>query len=128
MRYSILIAASALLILSGCEKDHEKVMRDTTAKWKEAAAILATVKDEASAKAAAPKLREVADDLKTLQQTANHLGEATAKQKTDLNEKYGTDFLQAGKALQAEITRIKADAKLSAPLDQALDTLGWSKL
>jgi len=117
-----------LIALAGCEKDHERVMTQTTARMKEALAVLQTVKDEATAKAAAPKLQGVAEDLKRLQQEMNHLGEADKKLKQRLSDTQGKEFIDTSRQIAAEIERVRKLPEASAALDAALRQMNWEKL
>lgn len=128
MRSLHVMAVLGCLLLTGCEKDHERVMKQTTAKMKEAVTVLQGVKDEPSAKLAAPRLQGVADDLKRLQQEMNHLGEADKNLKKHLSETHGKEFIDASRQIAAEIERIRTIPPASAALDAALRQLNWEKL
>ena len=123
-----LIALVCLLLVTGCQKDHERLRKQTTAKMNEAVQILKTVTDEPTAKAAAPKLQAVADDMKRLQQEMNHLGEADKDVKKHRGDQYGKDFLDASRGLADEIERIRAMPAANAALDSALQQMNWNRL
>lgn len=117
-----------LVAVAGCKGDHEKLMAKTTEKMKDAVGILKSVTDEPTAKAAAPKLMDVAADLKRLQQDMNRLGEADQAVKKELAEKHGREFIDTSRTLASEIDRIRGIPAANAALEQALRELNWNRL
>src|SRR5262249_56779270 len=75
--------------------------------FKSTADTLATIKDEASAKAAAPKLKKVGEELRALQKKMQDLGQPTKDQKEKLKEKYKKDMEAAQSNLYKELRRVQ---------------------
>lgn len=110
------------LLVGGCGKpNHESLMRQLFLKTREFTGVLKDVKDEASAKAAAPKLKAIATDLQKLKKEADAMGPPSQEAKARLMAKLGADFTSMMQDLKQESRRVSSDPKLQAPLKEALD-------
>jgi hypothetical protein len=76
--------------------------------FKSTADTLATVKDESSANAAAPKLKKVGEELRALQKKMQDLGQPTKDQKEKLKEKYKKEMEAAQSNLYKEVRRVRS--------------------
>lgn len=112
------VLACALFITAGCDRapTHESVMEDSVEQMEEFAKLLSTVKDESSANAAKPKLKELGEKMKASKAEMDKLGEVPADKQADLKKSYEDRMSKAMSTLFAEMTRISTDPKLSAAL------------
>jgi len=106
------------LLLAGCKSDEEKAISSMIDKMNEQVAVLKTIKDPASAKAAAPKLQAIAADMKKLSDSADKL-KPTPEEQKKLEEKYKKEMTATAEALMKEMGRIMKDPKLNTPELQA---------
>jgi hypothetical protein len=84
----------------------------------EMADVLKTVKDESSAKAAAPKIKALSADLKEIQKKMEAMKPSEAEQKR-LAEAHMKPMMEAMGQLVQESMRIGMDPKLQTPEIQA---------
>lgn len=114
---SITVALGICFVLVGCKKTHEDVMKGSLSCVKEMTDVMKTVKDEASAKAAAPKIKAIADRMKALGEEAKKMSEPSKEEAQRLKEKYEPQMKEAMSAFMGEVMRITMDSKLSAAKD-----------
>lgn len=98
MRHATRFAGLLVLVwaASGCGGDkHEVVIKDTIQAMNDMADIVDTIKDEASAKAAEPKLKAVADRLQEIKKRADAMEKPSAEKEEALKKKYEGE-LKAG--------------------------------
>jgi hypothetical protein len=117
-----MIGAAAFLLV-GCGDSHKKVFSDTAAATEEFAATLATCTDEASAKAAEPKLKGIIQKLRDIGARQKKLGKPSESEAVGMIVELGAVFKATDK-LVAETKRIRADPKLQAVLKPTLDEWG----
>lgn len=82
-----LLVLPLLVSLSGCGKTHESLAEDQMKVMEDVVATLKTVKDEATAKAAAEKLKTLKAKGDELEKQMKELGEPPAELKTKYDEK-----------------------------------------
>jgi hypothetical protein len=111
--------------VSGCKRTHETVLSDTVSNLKKMVVILQSVKDEASAKAAIPKLQSISKEMKALDEEKKKMGEPSKEVLEELAKKYKDDYLKTLKALNDETDRIRKDEKIMAVLQKPLNELDW---
>src|SRR5437879_5822024 len=113
--FSMVLACAFMMAFTGCGKSPaEQAMSDTLDKMKEEVAVLKTVTDEASAKAAAPKLKAIHEELaKSAKNTATP---PSPDEAAKLVEKYGKDLAEVTQQMTAEMTRIGSNPKLAPAL------------
>jgi hypothetical protein len=109
-----MIGAAAFLLV-GCGDSHKKVLSDTTAAIEEFASTLATCTDEASAKAAEPKLKGITQKLRDIGARQKKLGKPSESEAMGMLSQLGAVF-KASEKLDAQTKRIAADTKLDAVL------------
>jgi hypothetical protein len=120
---ALVAAAVCLLALGGCSKTHESIADDAISKMKEMQNALKDVKDEASAKSAAAKIKTIAADLKKLKEEDDKLPKPTAEEKKKLDEKMKKASEDNQKELEQALTRILSDPKLAQPISEAMKDL-----
>ena len=102
--------------LVGCNKpDHEAAIKKTVSKMEELVAVMKSVQDEASSKAAAPKIRDITADLKKYQKEMKELPKPTASEDQRLKTAYEGRMRQVGADMQKEAMRIGFNPKLVTP-------------
>lgn len=110
------------MLLTGCGGDtHEKVTVDMGKITDELATVLEGVKDEASAKSALSKIESIKSRMEDLGKRMKALGPPKAEDALKLAGKGFEVMAKSADRLEKEAARIKADPKLSAILDKALD-------
>ena len=106
----ILGLAVALLLAGGANaraKDaFEDVIKDTLSTMKDVTKVLETVKDEDSAKAAKPKVKELAKKIQALKKRSKDLGKPT-KEQEEAVKKYLPQFIEVSQKLTKESERVK---------------------
>lgn len=118
------VLAFSLVFLAGCKDDHESLMKGMIGKMNDLTAALKTVTDEASSKAAAPKVKSIATDMQELQKKAEALGKPSADEDKRLQEKYEKQLQEAMGGFMGEAMRIGMNPKLMTPeLKSALDSM-----
>ena len=111
-------------LLAGCGGDsHEAVMDDMIAQMNKVTAVLKTVKDEASAEAAKPKLEAIGKDMKKLKERADKLGDPAKEKEEALKTKYEEKMKEAMTGLMQEMMRIGMNPKLGEKLGDVMDGL-----
>jgi hypothetical protein len=109
----LLVFAGALLLSwsipsRGADKDEfAQLTQDLIKTFQSATEILTAIKDEASAKAAAPKLKKIGEKLRDLHKKALELGQPTKEQKERLKKEYKEKMEAAQKSLKKELQRVQ---------------------
>lgn len=109
MKQILLLPVVCVMLLGmvGCGADnHEKLAEDTITAMDDCAAVLKTIKDEASAKAASSDLEAIAVRMKEIEERADALGEPSEEDRVSLNEKYQERLMAAISGLTNERLRI----------------------
>jgi len=91
----------------GGKSEREQLKEQEIATMNEAVDVLETIKDEESAKAAAPKLMEIAGRVKDLKKQQNALGKPSKDEQEKLNKKFDNDRKAAHDRLVHEMVRIQ---------------------
>jgi hypothetical protein len=118
VRLAVFYAALALMV--GCGDSPESVRDDMTGTFEAGADILAGIRDEASAKAAADDLVSWAEDMRELQARAKELGTTSAEQLQSMTEEEQRKLQAASARFLGEMMRVARDPKLSPHLEEAL--------
>lgn len=93
-----LVAVFPILALSGCGKESfESVRKQQTATVKEAADLLATIKDKESAEKAKPRLKQLGERWRDLQKRMDALPSPSAEEEARTKRLYEDEF-QGAKA------------------------------
>src|SRR4051794_13319341 len=93
------------LLSAGCKSDAEKRMSEMTAKQKDMIAVLKTVTDVESAKAANAKIKDIAKDVQSILERSKGI-QTTEAERTKLAEQFKPEQQQISKDAQAELQRI----------------------
>jgi hypothetical protein len=110
-------AALMLLIglsLTGCKDSQEAIAEDAIDAMKEMTAVLETVKDEASAKVAQPKLKKLGEQMQALQARSKKQPQLTAAEQQALKQKYEKPMQEAVLPFAKELMRVTLNPQLHA--------------
>jgi hypothetical protein len=110
--------ASILILIacSGCGDTRESLANEGVSTMKEMVAVLDGVKDEASAKAAKPKLKSLLDQLNSINGRQAKLPAPTAAQTKELEGKYIKELAEVQQKLVMNMMRLSSDPKIGAQL------------
>jgi peptidoglycan hydrolase CwlO-like protein len=120
---TLAVACIAVTIVSiGCDSKptHDSLAKDMIGKMKEMVEVLKGVKDEASAKAAKPKLEGLKKEVDALKAEADKMPKPSAEDEKKLNEKYEPELEKLMGELAGEMIRIGSDPKLASELGNAM--------
>ncbi len=93
---------------SGAADDtHENVIREAIKSWRDAAATLATIKDQKTAEAAKPKLKRLGEAMRALRKRQDKLAKATDAERAQLQKKFGTSMRAARTNYLKERARVE---------------------
>src|SRR6476646_11966115 len=110
---TVLISILFLVLCNSRGRDsHESLTGKAVGTMKEIAALLEGVKDEASAKAARPKLKSLIAQLEDLNQREKKLPALTAEEVKTMNEKFGKEMPEVQQKFVGQILRISTDPAL----------------
>ena len=120
MKATSFCAAAVLafsLLLTGCDSKptHESVAEDMLDEMKQMVAVLKTVKDESSAKAAEPKLKKAKERMDALQKQGDALGTPTAEQQKEM-EKHKAEMEKVMGEFMGEMMRVAMNPQTSGAL------------
>jgi hypothetical protein len=101
----LVIVGLGLALCAGCGDSPDSLMKDTLSNMKEMSGVLQSVKDEASAKAAAPKLKAIGARMQDLAKRGKDMN-LSPEQQTALMEKYKPQMEEAVKGMFPEMMRI----------------------
>ena len=109
----LILGASLALLFVACSKgggnSPDGIMQDTLGLMNDMTATLATIKDEASAKAAIPKLQDLANKGEEIKKRAEAMKTANKLSKDDeeaLKKKYEPQLKEATEKLMKETFRV----------------------
>jgi hypothetical protein len=95
------------LLAAGCASDDaESMVKQTVSAMDETAQVLSTVKDEASAKAAAPQLKALAEKRRKIEEKMATVKTPPPAEQAELQKKYGTRLNEATTRLMQEAMRV----------------------
>ena len=120
-KLSIAIIMLASFVLTGCGGDSaENVAKDMVANLNEMASILTSVTDEASAKAAVPKIEAVREKMRECAKRAKAVGKVDAATETKINEMMQAGMTQAMQSIAVAQERLAAQPQLMAIIQPAM--------
>src|SRR4051812_24548987 len=120
MRFSQIIGLALLLMVCGCSKSRDDIAADMTQTLEQMSNTLGTVKDEASAKSAAIKMKEHCSRWQDLSAQADKVGAATGSEAEEIKSKYGPRMAVAVKSMMRDMLRISLHPNLSGPINDAM--------
>jgi hypothetical protein len=124
-RITLTLTALCLALATGCDRapTPDSVMEDSVTVMEDLSKTLATVKDEASANAAKPKIKELSDKMKTLKEQADKMPKPAKEKEEELKKKYEDRMTKAMMSMVSEGMRISMDPKLKAAVGE-MDAFG----
>jgi hypothetical protein len=120
-RAGTLLMSAVVLCATGCGDSHEAIAREMLSAQQELCQILESVQDDASAQAAVPRVKAIADRLERLSRRSDTLGPAPAEIREALRVKYQQDIRDTSLAVRQQFARI--DPLYSLQLQDALVAL-----
>ena len=106
------------LLLAGCAPDDaDSLVKQTVAVLDETARAMATVKDEASAKAAVPRLQALARRRKLIEEKITTVKTPAPADQVELQKKYAARLAEVTAQLMQEAMRVSAVPGGTAALD-----------
>jgi hypothetical protein len=122
--FTFALVALALCV-AGCESKptHESVTQETIDKMEEMVEVLKGIKDEASAKAARPKMEQIKKDMDEIKAKSKALGEPPADVKQKLAEKHKQELEKVTGEMMKEMMRIGFDPKIAPHLKDTLPSM-----
>ena len=120
---AVCLSLPLLLLNVGCGDSGDAVMTDTIATMEEMNQVLTGVKDEASAKAAAPKLEALGTRMKELEKRGNDLKMSPAERE-QLAEKYKAQLEKPVQELMQNMMRIAFNPELSKHIEGPMKNMG----
>jgi hypothetical protein len=116
------------MVIGGCGKSHESIRKDAMGKMKDMVDVLKTVKDDASAKAAATKLKEITADIKKLKEQDDALGKLSKEEEQKLDKQMEPEMKPIQDQMTAEMKRIaQLNPALMMPLMDAMKDMANMK-
>ena len=116
---TLAVACIAVAIVSsGCDSKptHDSLAKDLMGKMKEMVAVMKGVKDEATAKAAKPKLEALKKDIEAINAEAAKLPKQSADEEKKFKEKYEPEIDKLMAEFATEGVRIGSNPTLAAEL------------
>jgi len=111
----------AVFLLTGCSGDTpEKLGQDMVANMKEMGAILTSITDEASAKAAVPKIDAVRSKMRGCRDRAKKMPMPDAASEAKFNESMQTGMMEAMTAIGTAQARLANQPELLAIIEPAM--------
>jgi hypothetical protein len=120
---SVSVVAALCLTLAGCGDTHDSITREMLAQITELNKILDGVKDEASAKAAAPRVERTATKLKEIQDRSTKLGQPSEAEMKAMKAKYEKQMEEQAGKLIGNVMRIGMNPDLSKHLEPAMNKI-----
>lgn len=104
--FTTALCAALLVLVTGCGDTPESLTGDMLDEMEKMVAVLKTIKDEASAKGAEPKLRAIVDKLKSLQERAKKMKQPEGEQLKALEKKFEERSNKIMGEFMSEIMRV----------------------
>jgi hypothetical protein len=115
------LAAACLLLTTGCGDSHEAITVDTIRTLEEYAQVLDSVRDEASAEAAVPRVTAIGEKFASLKRRAASMGEAPIEIQDAIHDKYSQQLTAA--RITVRETYAKMDPEYADRLAEAIEGL-----
>jgi hypothetical protein len=123
----MLLALAFVAASCGGSPSPEDMMQETLSLWGEMTDILASVKDEASAKAAAGKLEALAGQMKELAEEGEKMEKElglSPEEKAELENKFKPEFEKTMGRFMQEMMRIGMNQELNKHLETTMEKMG----
>jgi hypothetical protein len=119
---SLAAVLSFALALAGCKDEHDTVGKKLLSKISELSSALESVKDEASSKAAATRIKSIGEDIKELKKKANTLPKLSEEQKKKLEAANKAQIDDVRAKFATQMMRLDENPKLmTTELESALE-------
>lgn len=122
-------ASTLLLILpllfASCGSKHEAVMDEYIALMNEMVDILKTVKDEATAELATPKLEAVGSRIESLSAKMNNMNDLTPQELMELFKDYQEPMQEVLQELSEEMMRVAMITDMDEELQQVMEAMNF---
>jgi hypothetical protein len=102
----MLVLSALVVCVGGCGDSHEAVTRETLHAQQELKTVLDEVTDEASVKAALPRVKELSARLQSLKLRYDKLGEPPAEVQYSLKAKFDQDIRKNTDAIRQNLARL----------------------
>jgi hypothetical protein len=109
-------AVVTFLICAGCGDSHESLAAEAVSTMKDMVAVLDTVKDADSAKAAKPKLKSLSEKLNDINKRQAKLPAPTEADIKAIEAKHGKEMEELQQKMMSAMMRITFDPKIQAEL------------
>jgi predicted nucleic acid-binding Zn-ribbon protein len=118
--------ASLLLVVPACRggNEHEAMMKDMIKAMNELADVLESIKDEATAKAAEPKLKALGTRIQEMKKKADALGGLPKDKDEELRKKYEPEMNAAVGRIMAASQKAASVPEAQAALQEAFKSMG----
>ncbi len=117
------VIVTLCFFLGGCGDTHDSITQEMLAKFNELNTVLDGVKDEDSAKAAAPKVEAISTQLKEIQTRGSKLGKPSDTDQKAMRDKYEKQMQEAVGKLMQNAARIQMQPDLRKHLDAAMSKM-----
>jgi hypothetical protein len=114
---------AAVFLLAGCGDTRDNLMEQNLALMNEFGDVLASVKDEASAKAAEARIKSIGERLEALRKRSDALGKISADEEKALKGRWEAKAQASGERMFKEMGRIMTDPKLGPLLRDAVQKI-----
>lgn len=111
----LLVLMSAVVlcgVLSGCSDKYESAMEDQIGYMKEMNSILASVKDDASAEAARPRIEAVVEKMNALAERMQKIGKPSKEREAELKKKYEAQLKEVTGELMGNMMKLMSHPEL----------------
>ena len=125
---AVFMTALALLSLAGCgtggaQPTHDSLTQESLNLMKEMTALVKSVTDEASAKAAEPKFEALGKKAQEIKDAMEKLGPPSPEVQKELETKYMAQMQAAGQEMSQAMMRLTASPELMQQVSQAMQKL-----
>jgi hypothetical protein len=112
----VMLGIALCVVLAGCDsKDPDAIAGKTVDKLEEMVNVLKGIKDEASSKAAAQKIKSIVQDLRELKKEGDAAGKISQAKEQQMKAKYQDRIQKAATDMRSEGMRIGMNPKLATP-------------
>ncbi len=107
MKKTLVLPLLALLLSVGCASDDaDSLVKQTISAMDETAQVMATVKDEASAQAAVPRLKALAEKRRKIEEKMAAVKTPPPAEQAELQKKYAARLSEVTATLMQEAMRV----------------------
>ena len=128
MRKMTYLAAAIMMaaLLAGCGDTHDSVMGDSVTEMKAFATVLESIKDEATAKEAAPKLEAIGARMKDLKARMDKLGKPSEADEKAMMTKYQKEIEEVQGKMMGAAFKLMANPEAAKHIEKAMNDIKGS--